>query len=189
MTPQEALRAVTRELAVGVLSQRAYRANRTAEMPTLADVIERFGSWPRACTAAGVEADPSGAKSRASAERVLEDLSRSAAVLGLRIRRDAYAAWASANRAASLGEVYRVFGSWERATEAAGVLPYRVRRVCDSDKLRSQVAATLARLREVGVAPSVRNFDRHRVPGTPTARRIGRLHGGWSKALADYGDA
>lgn len=188
VAPVEALRAVSERRGGAPLGRHGYDEGRSAWMPSSRLIERAVGSWPLACAVAGVAYDRRGrTPAPGTHESAIEDLRSCAADLGVRLRATDYTGWAAEHDAVSYYAVLRLFGTWEAATHAAGVVASRPRRIDPgSEAQRARVRETLAAVRADGRSPTMDRFDAARVPGTPIAHRLARHHGSWARALAAY---
>ncbi|HSV12846.1 MAG TPA: hypothetical protein VLI90_01205, partial [Tepidisphaeraceae bacterium] len=110
------LRGVARRLGARTMTQAVYR--RYGRFAPVTPCI-RFGSWNAALAAAGLRASQN---YRVEKRAILDDIR--AVARRLRAERLAFGAYRALGRY-GMGPIYRQFGSWRAAAEAAGVVPRR----------------------------------------------------------------
>ena len=105
------------------LSATEYKAQRDAGAirgPTLAAIIQRFGSWVTALERVNLVPSRMTSRGRAiSEERAVSDLNRFFGRQAKGYGSQDYERWARTNGAASLGTLRNIFGSWSLAKQRA----------------------------------------------------------------------
>lgn len=187
LSPAASLQAVAENLGAQCLTSVVYDEHRTPAMPSSQQIVQVVGSWCRACELAGLTANRRGRPltpvTAASAKR---DLQRCARACGPRLRASDYTRWAAENGRHSLHALRQFFGTWDAATAAADLGPYRTARAEPNELLDARVRDTLADLHDAGTYPSMTRFNAARRPGTPVAHRLSNHHGSWPAVLAYY---
>lgn len=187
LSPTASLQAVAENLGTDCLTSALYDQHRTATMPSAQQITWVVGSWCRACELAGLIASSRGRPltplTEATAKRHLR---RCARTYGSRLRASDYTRWAAEHGRPSRHAVVQLFGSWDAATAAAGLGPYRTRRVESNELLDARVRDTIADLRTADQYPSMTRFNATRRPGAPIAHRLASYHGSWAAVLAHY---
>lgn len=188
-------RRVARELKSGALTVKRYEAwaQQQEDAPSADEQrAAHGGSWASAKHAAGLRACgvPVRTTTPAEAGRHLRRALRSSAPARAGcLSQAAYSAYAEEHAdAPSLYMILSCYGSWTAATTAAGVAPRWPRHDPQSVEGR---ALLLAGVREVADrlqhAPSIREYDHERAPGTACGKYIIKQFGAWNTAVRQTG--
>lgn len=175
----------------GRLSERRYDewARGTAGAPSAAEQrASHGGSWRGAKRSAGLKAcgprvlPVSPSTARRDLRRALAAHRTTTGDPAL-CKRD-YAAWAADNDAVSLHRLERALGGWSRALIAVGATPGHWTLGHHEQELLAALRALAERL---GRAPSMREWDRLRPPGSPGRSVYVKRFGSWPRALQAAG--
>jgi hypothetical protein len=154
-------------------------------VPQIEDLRQQFGSWSEARHAAG-KGHTQGRLPDSTFEEADNALRTAKQLWGDRPMRIQDYEQVMENRPEYVGVwvIKNYFGNWLRACHRHEIIPGVEYKLSKDDQLLEAVGKVC---QEEGRPLSMREFDRVRPQGTPLAKSLSRLWGGWHQVLAETG--